>query len=553
MSDSFGVGTLILLIVIVVGLIGLAVAFLRFRQIRGTHSEPLGMPHPSARNGNRLEVLETTVVDTTRRLVLVRCDDVEHLIMVGGAADLVVQSEVGRARGGSGQAVRPSVPLAGPPSPALAPMAPAAGAALAAVSSADSELRTLAPSAAEARQPEVRGRAAETQSEAPTEAPAPPARTGILAPRPGTMRRSGSAQGVAAAVPAGSEPNAANDAAASGPAIPSRDGQGPRRDGASAAPMPVAGSGRRQERGRGGQPAGPQVPGGDRSAANRPQTPPPIEVRGERAPAPPPPPARPQAPPAAASEGGAAGLSRPGAPPVARNAGPPPGAPPRANGPAPSAPNTQQTPTLPPAQVPWPEPVQPAAGGTGPGKGPPAPLPSGPPKPAPRPEATGRPASEAGTTLGDLAERLEEALAREVQGGRRPGPGNPEFDLGGFGLGAEPVNAPRPAPPAPQARAPAPPAPPMGQVPAGAAPPPGPAAVNRLNRPNSNKEPETETPKPLPAAPEAEIRRDPRPGTERPEEAPVISLHARRREPVDPLEDEMARLLGELTGDTNRR
>jgi hypothetical protein len=37
------------------------------------------------------------------------------------------------------------------------------------------------------------------------------------------------------------------------------------------------------------------------------------------------------------------------------------------------------------------------------------------------------------------------------------------------------------------------------------------------------------------------------------EEAPVINLHERRREAPDPLEDEMARLLGELTGDTNRR
>jgi hypothetical protein len=33
----------------------------------------------------------------------------------------------------------------------------------------------------------------------------------------------------------------------------------------------------------------------------------------------------------------------------------------------------------------------------------------------------------------------------------------------------------------------------------------------------------------------------------------VISLNARRREASDPLEDEMARLLGELTGDTKGR
>src|SRR6185312_15201874 len=47
-----------------------------------------------------------------------------------------------------------------------------------------------------------------------------------------------------------------------------------------------------------------------------------------------------------------------------------------------------------------------------------------------------------------------------------------------------------------------------------------------------------------PAAPEPEPRR---------EEAPVISLNARRRESADALEDEMARLLGELTSDSKAR
>ena len=46
--------------------------------------------------------------------------------------------------------------------------------------------------------------------------------------------------------------------------------------------------------------------------------------------------------------------------------------------------------------------------------------------------------------------------------------------------------------------------------------------------------------KAVPAAPDAEARRDSRAHIERQDEAPVISLNARRREPVDPLEDEMA-------------
>jgi hypothetical protein len=62
-----------------------------------------------------------------------------------------------------------------------------------------------------------------------------------------------------------------------------------------------------------------------------------------------------------------------------------------------------------------------------------------------------------------------------------------------------------------------------------------------------------EPPKVMAPSPEPEMRRDARPQPDRQDDAPVISLHGRRKEAVDPLEDEMARLLGELTGDTNRR
>jgi hypothetical protein len=55
------------------------------------------------------------------------------------------------------------------------------------------------------------------------------------------------------------------------------------------------------------------------------------------------------------------------------------------------------------------------------------------------------------------------------------------------------------------------------------------------------------------SAPEPENRRDSQAQSERREEAPVISLNARRRESADQLEDEMARLLGELTSDNKGR
>jgi hypothetical protein len=113
------------------------------------------------------------------------------------------------------------------------------------------------------------------------------------------------------------------------------------------------------------------------------------------------------------------------------------------------------------------------------------------------------------TTLGDLADRLEEALAREVKAANQSR-SRLDLNLDAFGFGrekskerTEPKLRPEPAHPA--------------------------------------------------AAPEPEAKQESRPAPDRQEETPVISLNARRREPVDPLEDEMARLLGELTGDTGRR
>jgi flagellar protein FliO/FliZ len=41
----------------------------------------------------RLGVVETAIVDQTR-LVLVRRDDVEHLIIVGGPVDMVVETGI---------------------------------------------------------------------------------------------------------------------------------------------------------------------------------------------------------------------------------------------------------------------------------------------------------------------------------------------------------------------------------------------------------------------------------------------------------------------------
>jgi Meckel syndrome type 1 protein len=53
------------------------------------------------RRGSRLAVSEYYELDQTRRLVLVKRDNMEHLILIGGPGDVVVESNIG-GRGVSG-------------------------------------------------------------------------------------------------------------------------------------------------------------------------------------------------------------------------------------------------------------------------------------------------------------------------------------------------------------------------------------------------------------------------------------------------------------------
>jgi Flagellar biosynthesis protein, FliO len=47
------------------------------------------------RRGQRLGISEYQELDQSRRLVLVRRDNVEHLILIGGPTDVVVESRIG--------------------------------------------------------------------------------------------------------------------------------------------------------------------------------------------------------------------------------------------------------------------------------------------------------------------------------------------------------------------------------------------------------------------------------------------------------------------------
>ncbi len=80
----------------------------------------------------RLAVMDATAVDSHRRLVLVRRDDIEHLILIGGPTDVVVERDIRLAAprrpaltGDGGQqqqqAAAPTRPRAPQPAPAPVP------------------------------------------------------------------------------------------------------------------------------------------------------------------------------------------------------------------------------------------------------------------------------------------------------------------------------------------------------------------------------------------------------------------------------------------------
>ncbi|TCV64390.1 flagellar biosynthesis protein FliO [Neorhizobium sp. R1-B] len=85
---------------LVIAVVGVGVGLLLLAgvlwMIRGRNG-----PSPFVRGGKnrqpRLQVLDAAAVDTRRRLVLVRRDDIEHLIMIGGPTDIVIESGISTA------------------------------------------------------------------------------------------------------------------------------------------------------------------------------------------------------------------------------------------------------------------------------------------------------------------------------------------------------------------------------------------------------------------------------------------------------------------------
>lgn len=85
-------GTKFVIAAIVV-LLGLLCLALVLWIIRGRPSSPFIR---GGRNRTpRLAVLDAAAIDTRRRLVLIRRDEVEHLIMIGGPTDIVIETRIG--------------------------------------------------------------------------------------------------------------------------------------------------------------------------------------------------------------------------------------------------------------------------------------------------------------------------------------------------------------------------------------------------------------------------------------------------------------------------
>src|SRR5215467_3371735 len=112
MLDSvFGEGQsglkILFFVIVVLGLLALA-----FWLLRRSGGGRLGDDATRGRQP-RLAVIDQATVDSRRRLVLIRRDNVEHLLIIGGPSDVVVEQNIVRA----GTALRETGPTRPPAMP----------------------------------------------------------------------------------------------------------------------------------------------------------------------------------------------------------------------------------------------------------------------------------------------------------------------------------------------------------------------------------------------------------------------------------------------------
>lgn len=118
-DQSMPAVTFVLAFIAVLAMIGVAAWLVRrFAANRlGTNTNRARMP--------RLAVIDAAAVDGRRRLVLVRRDNVEHLLMIGGPSDIVVECNIVRATPARDQMPRPAAVAGGEP-PRIVPLPDAA-------------------------------------------------------------------------------------------------------------------------------------------------------------------------------------------------------------------------------------------------------------------------------------------------------------------------------------------------------------------------------------------------------------------------------------------
>ena len=80
----------LLALIFVIGLIALATALVRRFGLGGA----LRLGQNVGRRGRRLSVVEIAPIDARRRLVLVRRDDVEHLILLGANSEILIEDGI---------------------------------------------------------------------------------------------------------------------------------------------------------------------------------------------------------------------------------------------------------------------------------------------------------------------------------------------------------------------------------------------------------------------------------------------------------------------------
>lgn len=173
LSDS---GSLAVPILALVGLVVLAAIVVWIgRRARRNRSHGLVA-------GHRLAVIDQVQIDETRRLVLIQRDEVQHLVVLGGGSDFLVESGIGAVH--AREPLHPHAPArageaARPPEPAPVPVPEVHRA---------SDFRTAEPSPA--REPTRAAREAPAPAPRPPRPiPLPPEARAPVEPRPATFSR----------------------------------------------------------------------------------------------------------------------------------------------------------------------------------------------------------------------------------------------------------------------------------------------------------------------------------------------------------------------------